>query len=479
MTIKRLSWICALLFIATGSFAFWPKVVDYSKLWTQLSPEKAQQERINIPSLKPLVERTRNAVILVTTEIKQQTNQAQLDGIPPEFYRYFGQQPPVMPERKAVGLGSGFIIHPSGLALTNFHVIEGATSIKVQIGEDLKEFSATVVGSDRNTDVALLQIKSNKNDWPAIPLGSSHDLSVGDFVVAAGAPLGLSSSFSFGIISARGRREIAPSGRQGLYDFLQSDTAINQGNSGGPLLNMSGEAVAMNTAISAQGQGLGFSIPIDQIKQMLPALKEKGKVSRSWLGVRIQDVSEEAAKALGLSTAHGALVAEVVAGGPAEKAGIKPGDVVTEFDGKVIRSAASLQSLAGLAGAGKISSIKVMREGKSLNLSLKLEEMAQEKEEPTSKPESENSALKDLGMQVGDAPAKSGVQGAQINKLNQDSLAQRLGFELNDIIISVNDKRISSAKDLMNMLKNVKKGGMLKVLLRRGNSTIFTIFPKP
>jgi len=316
MKIGRLSLIIMATMVATASTAFLVKSKDFSKLWVELSPEQAAKESISIPSLAPLVERTKKAVILVHTEMKEQSNQLQGEGIPPEFFRFFGQQPQMQqPEQKPQGQGSGFIIHPSGLALTNHHVIENAVTIKVQVGEEIQDYEATVIGSDAATDVALIQIKSSRNDWPTIPLGSSHDLKVGDFVVATGAPLGLQSSFSFGIVSALGRRDIAPSGRKGLYDFIQTDTAINLGNSGGPLLNLRGEGIGINTAVVSRGNGIGFAIPIDQVKQMLPALQEKGKVVRSWLGVRIQDVAPEIAKELGLSTAAGALVREVIPGG--------------------------------------------------------------------------------------------------------------------------------------------------------------------
>lgn len=479
MKIRRLSLGVMVLLVSTTGLTFFVKKVDFSRLWVELTAEQAAKDRINIPSLAPLVERTSKAVILINTEVKQAANQMQMEGIPPELYRYFGQQPQIQPERKAQGQGSGFLIHPSGLALTNFHVIEGATSIKVRVGEELQDYEAEVVGSDAATDVALLRIKSKKANWPFIPLGKSHDLRVGDFVVATGAPQGLQGSYSFGIVSALGRRDVAPSGRQGLYDFIQTDAAINFGNSGGPLINLTGEAVGINTAISAQGQNIGFAIPIDQVKQMLPALEGKGKVSRSWLGVRIQDIAPEVAKELGLTTANGALVREVIPGGPADKAGIKAGDVIVEFDNISIKTSSSLQSLAGLAGVDKIISLKVMREGKPKALSMKLEKMQEENQSADEKPSSTDSMWNELGMQVTEVDPKVGIKGAYVSKVGVDSFAQRIGIEVKDIIVKVNGKEIDSAKTLTNVIKNTKSGGVIRLHLRRGNATIFVIFPKP
>lgn len=477
MRIRKLSILISTLLVSTAAFTFF--VADHSRLWKELSPAQCENAKINIPSLAPLVERTRKAVILITTEVKQQGNNMQMEGVPPEFYRFFGLQPQQQPERRAQGQGSGFLIHPSGLALTNFHVIEGASSIKIRIGDELKDYEATVIGSDAATDVALIRIKGKKEDWNYIPLGSSHDLRVGDFAVASGAPQGLQGSFSFGIISALGRRDVAPSGRNGLYDFIQTDAAINFGNSGGPLLNLAGEVIGINTAISAQGQNIGFAIPIDQVKQMLPALEGNGKVSRSWLGVRIQDIAPEVADELGLATANGALVREVIPSGPAAKAGVKAGDVIVEFDGVTINTASSLQSLAGLAGVDKVISLKVMRDGKPVSLSMKLEKMQEETEAPVEKNENTDALWNAFGIQISDADPKLGVKGAQIKKISPNSFGQRLGFEANDVVTRFNGKRIESAKTFNSALAAIKSGGVIKLHLRRGNAEIFLIFPKP
>src|SRR3989338_10671661 len=341
-------------------------------IWVEMTPEQVKSFIIPIPSLAPLVNRVKPAVLVVTTESVTQAQQQ----IPPgfeDFFRFFGPGAPggpgmKMPDQKSVGLGSGFIIHPSGLALTNNHVIEGASKIKIKVGGDLKEYDAKVIGADADTDVALIQIISDKKDWPVIPLGSSTAVQIGDFAMAIGNPLGLEYSISFGPISARGRRDIQPSGKRCLFDFMQLSAPINPGNSGGALLNMSGEVIGINTAISGSGQGIAFAIPIDQVKHILPQLKKDGKASRSGMGIRIDNVSDELAKELGLADAYGALVREVLPGSAASKAGIQPGDVVVEFDGKTIKDATSLSVEAGLAGVGKSVPVKIFREGHYLTL---------------------------------------------------------------------------------------------------------------
>ncbi len=465
-------------------------------LWMELSPEDAQKSQINIPSLAPLVQKVEPAVLVVTTESVIQQQAAHL---PPgferspfgDFFRFFGppQQGP-MPEQKSKGQGSGFIIHPSGLALTNNHVIEGATSIKIKIGTDLKEYDAEVIGTDEDTDVALLKIKSDKKNWPVVPLGNSTNLRVGDFAVAIGNPLGLELSVSMGIVSARGRRDIHPSGRNGLFDFIQIDAPINPGNSGGPLLNLAGEVVGINTAISAAGQGIAFAIPIDQVKQILPQLKSKGHASRSGMGIRIENVSPELAKALGLPFTHGAVVREVMPKSAAHKAGVQAGDVITEFDGKMVKDASSLQVMAGLSGVGKSVPIAVFRDGKSNMFRLTLEELPKEGKPVNAVPapkKEETTGVESLGLTVVtlDLNTKNQLQlektvvGARIVQINPRSISAMAGLEVNDVIIKVNNQPIVSAGSFSSIIEKTKKGDVLRILLRRQKATIFVAISKP
>jgi serine protease Do len=497
--VAMLAATLAIVPIAYGFFGSnAPGQTSTNSLWVELSAENAKLNQINIPSLAPLVKKAAPAVLVVTTEsvVKQQQMQ-----MPPgfeqgpmgDFFRFFGPGPGPrgqMPEQKSKGQGSGFIIHPSGFALTNNHVVEGASSIKVKIGTELKEYDAEVIGSDEDTDVALIKIKSDKKDWPVLPLGNSTALEVGDFAVAIGNPLGLELSVSMGIVSARGRRDIHPSGRSGLFDFIQIDAPINPGNSGGPLINLAGEVVGINTAISAAGQGIAFAIPVDQVKQILPQLKEKGHATRSGMGVRIENVSSELAKSLGLAYAYGALVREVMPGSSAQKAGIEAGDVVTEFDGKTVKDAASLQVMAGLAGVGKSVPLTVFRDGVAKKLKITLEELQREgksgKAIPKSKKE-DTVGVESLGISVDtldDATRKQllmekDVVGARVVKIDPESMAAFAGIELNDVIISVNKKPIKNAAALNELVKGTKKGEILRILLRRQRATIFVAIPKP
>lgn len=439
-----------------------------------MNAEQAKTQILAIPSLAPLVNRVKPAVLVITTESIARSEQQ----IPPGFedlFRFFGPGPNMrMPEQRSTGLGSGFIIHPSGLALTNNHVIEAASKIKIKVGGELKEYDAEVIGADPDTDVALIQIKSDRKDWPVIPLGSSNSMHVGDFAMAIGNPLGLEHSISFGPISARGRRDIQPSGKRGLFDFMQLSVPINPGNSGGALLNMSGEVIGINTAISASGQGIAFAIPIDQVKHMLPQLKKTGKVSRSGMGVRIENISSDLAKELGLPFAQGALVREVLPNGPAAKAGIQPGDVITEFDGKAIEDASSLSVEAGLAGVGRSAPITLFRDGKSITLKITLEALNQEI--PLKK--ADLKSLEELGLSVA-SYKDSSVQGAKVLEINPRSIAAMVGLEKEDVIIKVNNQAIKNAEALANIVKKAPERAILRMFVRRGQSTLFVVLQKP
>jgi serine protease Do len=263
-----------------------------------------------------------------------------------DFYeRFFGDMP--QREFKQRSLGSGFIIDRDGYILTNNHVVEKAQSIKVRLSDE-KEYDAKVVGRDPKTDIALIKINTRQN-LPVAPLGDSDSLEVGDWLIAIGNPFGLEHTVTAGIVSAKGRVIGA-----GPYDdFIQTDASINPGNSGGPLFNLNGEVVGINTAIVSGGQGIGFAIPINVAKELLPQLKTKGRVVRGWLGVMIQKVTPEIAKGFGLKESEGALVSDVMEGSPAEKAGIKRGDVIVSYNGKRIKEMDQLPKLVGTTEVGK------------------------------------------------------------------------------------------------------------------------------
>jgi serine protease Do len=343
-----------------------------SKAWVPSRPD----------SLAPLVAEVKPAVVNIST--KQATRQPRRglrspfrgqDPFEEFFERFFGG--PLPQPRPLQSLGSGFLIDKEGHILTNNHVIENAGSITVKLADNNeKEYEAKVVGRDPRTDLALIKI-SGRNDLPAVKLGDSDSLQVGDWVIAIGNPFGLGQTVTAGIVSAKGRVI-----GQGPYDdFIQTDAAINPGNSGGPLFNTQGEVVGINTAIFSQSGGnigISFAVPVNLAKGLVPQLKAKGRVIRGWLGVSIGPVTEEAAKELRLKDRRGALVLEVVERSPADRAGIQQGDVIVGFDGKDVTSSSDLPRLVGNTPIGKEVSVKLIREGRSRELKVTIREFREE-----------------------------------------------------------------------------------------------------
>jgi serine protease Do len=293
--------------------------------------------------------------------------------------KFFGQRPPSgRSQQQKQSLGSGFIIGSDGSIVTNAHVIENAKKIIVKLS-DKREFEAKVLGKDPKTDVALIKIDSN-GSLPTADLGDSEQLEVGEWVMAVGNPFGLDNSVTSGIVSAKGRHIGA-----GPYDnFIQTDTPINPGNSGGPLVNLSGQVVGINMAIVSQtggNVGIGFATPINLIKELLPQLEAKGKVTRGWMGVAIQEVTPDLADAFGLQKAHGALVAKVLTGGPADLGGIKVGDVITEYDGQQVKEANDFPLMVARTQVNREVQVKVLREGKNVPFRVTVGEMPEEPKE--------------------------------------------------------------------------------------------------
>jgi serine protease Do len=322
-------------------------------------------------SLAPLVDKVAPAVVNIRTTLK-----VKMPGFvgPEDFFEFFfgprGQQR--MPEQREgtrEAAGSGFIISAEGLVVTNHHVVDGADAIEVQLSDERK-FDAELVGSDERTDLALLKLK-NAKDLPTVSFGDSDELRVGDHVVAIGNPFGLDHTVTAGIVSAKERVIGA-----GPYDdFIQTDASINPGNSGGPLFDLEGAVVGINTAIVPQGQGIGFAIPASLAQEMVDALRSNGKVVRGWLGVAFQPLDEALAKAFGVDKDKGALVADVTAGGPAQKAGLEVGDVIVAVEGKALGDARELPRLVAKLKPGKKIPIDVLRKGKKRAIDVEIGEM--------------------------------------------------------------------------------------------------------
>jgi serine protease Do len=383
---------------------------------------------------------------------------------------FFGNQP--QGKMKTHALGSGFVIGKEGLIITNNHVVEKATEIKIKL-QTGKEYDAQLVGRDPKTDLALIQVTPD-NDFPSPAiLGDSEALRVGDWVMAVGNPFGLGHTVTTGIISAKSRILGA-----GPYDdFLQTDAAINPGNSGGPLFNMKGQVIGINTAIIAQGQGIGFAIPVNMAKELLPQLKT-GKVIRGWLGLMIQDITPELAKSFGLKSAKGVLISDVVKGSPSEKAGLSRGDVILRFDDKEIENAHKLSQLAAATAPNTQVKIDLFRNGKEQTISLKVGTMPEEEQKIFSPEEQSDWGMMiqeltpQLAQQLG---LESGTTGVVISDVKEGSSAGTAGLRPGDLITEVNRTAIKNLNDYQQALQKAKKDEHLLLLIKRDGGSFYTV----
>ena len=387
------------------------------------------------------------------------------------FERFFGAP---QGDIKRQSLGSGFIIARDGFILTNFHVVKDAESITVVL-HDETEHTAKIIGKDAKTDIALIKIDSSIN-FPVAPLGNSDAVRVGDWVLAIGNPFGLKYTVTAGIVSAKGRDIGA-----GPYDdFIQTDASINPGNSGGPLINMKGEVVGINTAIVAGGAGIGFAIPINIAQQELPQLKERGRVSRGWLGVLVQRVTPELAKSFGLDHPQGALVAEVTKDGPAAGSGLKHGDVIVEFQGEKITKFNDLPRLVASTPPGTEVELKVLREGKTKGFKIKLGELPAE--EITREAGAEGSGLglqlQEVTPELARAHGLSSDKGLIVTEVDPNGSAAGAGIRRGDVIAEVNQKEVNTAQEFQRAVASVKKGEMMLFLVKRGEGALFIALEK-
>jgi serine protease Do len=385
--------------------------------------------------------------------------------------RFFGGPIPRGPQRQR-SLGSGFIIDGDGSILTNNHVVENAQKIVVTLSEDQQEYEAKIVGRDPKTDIAIIKINT-KNKLTSATLGDSDGLQVGEWVVAIGNPFGLDSTVTSGIVSAKGRHI-----GQGPYDnFIQTDASINPGNSGGPLINLRGEVIGINTAIfsrSGTNIGIGFAIPINLVKELLPQLRGKGKVTRGYLGVLIQKVTPDIAESLGVERARGALVANVSKDGPAEKAGVKVGDVIVEFDGKEIKDSGDLPIIVARTPVDKKVSMKVLREKKEMVLSVTVGELKEE-EVVASAPEKGELGMtvQRLTPQIAESLGLDKAEGVVVSAVEPGSAADEAGIRRGDVILEIDRKPIRSVDEYKKSIAGMRKGKGVLFLVRRGESTLF------
>jgi serine protease Do len=386
------------------------------------------------------------------------------------FHEFFGPFSERGPSRdfKQRSLGSGFILNKDGYVVTNNHVIENADEIKVKLANG-KEYDAELVGRDPNTDLALIKIRGSSHLVP-LNMGNSDTLDVGSWVVAIGSPFGLEQTVTAGIVSAKGRVIGA-----GPYDnFIQTDASINPGNSGGPLLNMNGEVVGINTAIVAQGQGIGFAIPVNLAQGIVAQLKDNGSVTRGWLGVGIQDLTPELAEYYGLKDKKGVLVSQVFKGDPAENAGIKSNDIIVAVDGKPVTTGRELSAtIAGLE-VGKRTAITVVRDGKEKTFYAELAK--RQDNDMVAKQELEDNG--DLGLQVTELSPESArrfghaedEKGVLVLGVKPGSKADQAGIQQGDLVKEVNRKAVESVGKLQTELKKKENKQSVQLLVKRPNA---------
>ncbi len=457
-----------------------------------LLPAAAQAQRIVLPSFADLVDRIGDAVVNIrTTQLANARSGPQLPELDPndpfyEFFRRFfppgtipgpgqgprGQRPEGPRQEVPRGVGSGFIISTDGYLLTNHHVVEGADEIYVTL-PDKREYKGKLVGSDQRTDVALVKIEAQ--NLQMLKIGASQALRVGDWVLAIGSPFGLDSTVTAGIVSALGRET-------GDYlPFIQTDVAVNPGNSGGPLINMAGEVVGINSQIYSRTggfMGISFAIPIDEAMRVADQLRTSGRVVRGRIGVGIAEVTKDVAEPLGLDKPVGALVRSVEQGGPADRAGLQVGDIILEFDGKQIERSSDLPRIVGGTRPGSKVTIKLWRQGATRNVTATVGEMTPERtaragsREPSPGPQASATwlgiAASDLGEQQRESLRVRG--GVAVESVAEGSPSARAGVRPGDVILQVNNEEVTSASQFNALVSKLDREKSLVLLVRRGDA---------
>jgi serine protease Do len=422
-----------------------------------------------LPSFADLAARVSPAVVNIkVTSVAKTDFPDQLFGENFPFPGFRIPTPQQAPRRQ--GTGSGFIIRKDGLILTNNHVVENAQEITVTLN-DKQQYKAKVLGRDAKTDLAVIKVDA-KDSLPAAALGDSQALRVGDWVMAIGNPFGLSNTVTTGIVSAKGRTIGA-----GPYDdFIQTDASINPGNSGGPLFNMNGEVVGINTAIFSQGGGnigIGFAIPANLVKNLLPELETKGTVTRGWLGVSVQPVTPDLSRALGLEKQRGALVGDVTAQGPADKAGIQRGDVIVGYDGKKVEESASLPGLVAGTPVGKKVPVELIREGKSKTVNVAIGRLNDQTAavEPAQDKAEWGLAMQNIKPEERRQMGLSPNEGVLVQAVKPGSPAADAGVQAGDVILQVNQSTVNSVQAVRDQVAKAKSDKPLLLLLRRADGS--------
>lgn len=435
------------------------------------------------PDFTALVAKTKDAVVSIEVESRVKTP-ATINGLPPEVFEdFFGGLPSPFgdfpfeqeapSERVLEGQGSGFIIDSDGYILTNAHVVEGADKVRVQLNNN-KEYTAEVIGLDKRTDVALVKIQGEH--LPVAKLGDSDQVQVGDWVLAIGSPFGFTHTATQGIVSAVARN--LPRGD--YVPFIQTDAAVNPGNSGGPLFNSKGEVIAINSQIYSRSgafNGLAFSIPINVAKNIADQLKDKGEVVRGWLGVRIQGLDQTLAESFGMDTPRGALVAEVMENSPAAKAGIENGDVIIEFNGKTVQKSADLPALVATTPIGNKADVKLLRDGKELTVKVEIGNLNDAGDEIAGAGKVTTQAVRGLSLSALDEESRESLKykgkGVRISSVKSGSAAERSGLRENDILVAVGGKRVEDVKTARSLLEKANSKRPVPLLIYRSGQNLY------
>ncbi len=461
---RTAAWLAGMLLVSLASLAQARSLPDFSELVEQSAPVV-----VNI-STTQLVKR-RFGGLPPGMEMPDLPEDSPFNDL---FKHFFGDGQGEEREEEAKSLGSGFIISSDGYILTNNHVVKDATEIVVRL-YDRSEYSAKVIGTDARSDVALLKVEAS--GLPVAKLGSSERLKVGEWVLAIGSPFGFERSATAGIVSAKGRA--LPS--ENYVPFIQTDVAINPGNSGGPLFNMDGEVVGVNSQIFSRTggyMGLSFAIPIDVAMDVAEQLKTKGKVSRGWLGVLIQDVTRDLAESFGMDKPIGALVSKVVPGSPAEKAGIQVGDIIVEFNGREVTTSAKLPPMVGSAPVGERVAVKVLRNGRPKRLFVTLGELEDEQvaeAEPGKAPVAHTNRI---GLAVTEVPAPLRDDldleegGVLVSELEQGAGA-KAGIRKGDVIVMFAGQKVKGVEHFRELVEAAKPGSTVPVLIQRRGGPLF------
>jgi len=454
-----------------------PESAAHSRVPVTVAPHPAitQLGASGTASIADVTERVVPSVVSISL-----TKLSRLQG-GPQMFPFFGPMDP-NERREQQGMGSGVVVSSDGYILTNNHVVSDAKSIKVTL-YDRREFEAEVVGTDPKSDVAVIRLKNPPADLKALPVGDSSAIRLGDVVLAIGNPFGVGQTVTMGIVSAKGRADV---GITDYEDFIQTDAAINPGNSGGALVNMEGKLIGINTAILSRSggyQGIGFAIPTNMATPIMESLKKYGKVTRGWLGVSIQDVDQDLAATMKLPVAHGVLLADVQAGSPAARAGLRRGDVVMKVDGAAVDSSGQFRNAIASAGANRKVTLEIYRDGKLQSLAASLGEMPQDQARASGPELPDRPGQKSPdGIGVGELTPEArrafGIpdalqKGVVVTGVLPGTPAARAGLRQGDVLLEVNRRPVASTREFEDAY-NKAQGNVLLLLHRRG-ATVFVV----